>query len=434
MNLHTAEDHGVSHQGVDEKSNPSEKVITMQKESAATALAELDDDDAGLLKMKLLSSRGIHSLSSGDGSRASQPQPKAKAKARTGTGGGKSAIVVAANQRAKTVKDLKSLEVSLKKAKVTAEKVLNEIALDVHAGDQAQVEMDPSLDLLRSRLDLLNAGMNMSEESPQSLKNGNLYSCCLKDPYLKDLRESILTTKEGCLTLGSVNYCRNVLLDIQPNADKVMGIMDNVRNAVSVLKKIAECCQKESDQWVSNVKALQKARDDEKKAHERASAAVALQEKKEAAKEERRQAALEKRKADKERQSAEKSAQEEQKGGDAEDSAKAPRKKQRFTRLDELTEKDPAVLRDLRNASALPTTMIVSEIGAFVREIVSDPCVPCCARMKKGEVKKVLQVTWLVHKFSSRPPRSYGMFLMGCFVLRFSLMLVVVLDQNLIPR
>ena len=72
---------------------------------------------------------------------------------------------------------------------------------------------------------------------------------------------------------------------------------------------------------------------------------------------------------------------------------KGRRRVPRATKAKDLTEDDPAVLRTLRNAGWLTPTVTHGTLEAFVEHVTAFPHLPKIAHLRKGSVKKVLQVT-----------------------------------------
>lgn len=74
-------------------------------------------------------------------------------------------------------------------------------------------------------------------------------------------------------------------------------------------------------------------------------------------------------------------------------------RQRRVAKVAELTEGDPKILHDLRSSSSsvAPTT-ICTDVNSFVECIATVPEAPACARLKKGSLKKVLQVMVLKNR------------------------------------
>lgn len=400
------QDNRVEHQSVDEVSKPSERVILQQKISAASAWAEFDDDGEGhLVVFGALSNRQASSSTGNSGG----PMPGGKNGFGGSSGGvaGKgnkaarvsqvTPIVEAARQRAKTAAEWKRLESQLQKAKASGETVLNKTATELF-GSVEEVENDCSLDLLRERMKLLKLAMDDDASQASQQKSRQLYEMCMNDPYLKDLSATILSIEAGCQTMGAASRCRDRLLDLQPNVQKVVELMDNHRNALTVLKTIGTCVQTEADSWKANVLALVKARQDEQKAMRKA----AEKEQKAEAQRQARAAAAARRKADAEARRKAKETSVEAAGEGNEDVPPGPapipdqdagKRRTRVARSAELGESDPKILHELRSSNLVQPTTRCDDVASFVAAIALEPDLPCVARLKKGAFKKILSAT-----------------------------------------
>ena len=174
-----------------------------------------------------------------------------------------------------------------------------------------------------------------------------------------------------------------------PTQDHVMRVADQQRTAILILKKIAECLSKETDQWLTHMKALKKAKGEEEKAERKAEEKVLKD-----------QQLLEERAKEKELReekkiqlAKDKEAEGNTPGKTAED-AEEPQtktKRRRTGGVSELSEKDPTILHHLRSFSS-GSMVFADSVEDFVRRIVTNPLVACGARLKKGPVAKMLEV------------------------------------------
>lgn len=332
----------------------------------------------------------------GPGATAAVPATKSKAAKRnqkdtssSGRNGSSStqSIVEASKQRAKTMRDWKAVQTSLTNAKNVGEQLLNEIA-PACLGTEA--DNDKTLDLLRQRMILLKACMNVSTEQSQVNKaNAELYDLCLLDSYLRDLQQTLLSSRDASQTIGSITRVRDTLLDIQGSTEKVRELMEVQKVAMQLLKKIAQCVLTESEAWKTGHQALKKARDIETQAKEKAE----IQEKKAEEKRQKRIDASKQREAAKEeKKKADALAEEKEKnnGEDHEGEGDTRKSRRRTLGKEELDESDPAVLRELR--TSVPQTKMVEDLNEFISEIVYRPEHPCVVRLKKGAIGKVLAV------------------------------------------
>lgn len=372
----------------DEHAAPSEKVVQMQRSSAVNVWGALQDDE-DLLSLSELPS--LPSTACSGGSVKSRNSKNGKTPTTTTSTSkstkAKNPVAEAASQRAKTMKEWKSCEANLQKAIQHAETVLNTDAVDVHGSDE-KAQGDPSLQLIRDRLNL--AKLAVDRTSPvTAAQNQLLYSECLKDPFLRDLSDSLLASQDGVQCVAWIDHVRSRVLDLQPSAEKIHQLMDCQRNALVVLQKIAGALVKETDTWKSNIFALKKAKLEEEKAAQKAEQALAKKEERKAKRAQAAKARAEekKRKADAVA-AAEKSGDEQ--GDDPDDKGK---RRRRAAKASQLADDDPSVLRTIRNATWLPPTTICSTVEEFVEHVATQPNVPVIARLRKANIKKVLSVT-----------------------------------------
>lgn len=357
---------------------------------AAAAWQEFEDEEEPLVSFGCLSKapRADH----GNGGPVVPASKRAPAKQ------GKKSSTVAPNveaacQRSKTAMEWKRVEIAIDKAVQTGHVILSEEALKVHGKAQA-VEEDCSLNLLRDRMRLIRVAANREFGPSSAARSKELYDLCLLDPYMKDLSGTLLAVPEGCQTLGAGTRCRDHLLDLQPTVAKVQELMDSHRNAISLLKTIATAVTTEAEGWKANVQALIKAKEDERRAIERA----AEKERKAAEQKQKRQEAAAKKKAAAlaaaEQKKRDREAIQAGKGeeGEAEGVEQEPNKKRRSRvgKIQELCETDPPILHELRSSSMIVPTIRSEDVHAFVNIIATEPKLPAIARLKKASFKKVM--------------------------------------------
>lgn len=139
------------------------------------------------------------------------------------------------------------------------------------------------------------------------------------------------------------------------------------------------------------ISADRKAEEQEKKAEKK-------REKQEAEKELKKQQRLE-RKAREEEEKAKKAAEdageptgEDPGEGNGEDGEPKNKRRRRMCKADDVSERDPVILKELRSSSGDQQACIYGDFETFVTEITRRPSTPAVIRLKKGPVKKVLQV------------------------------------------
>ena len=206
------EDKGVRQSLEEGIKNPSEAAIATQVEKAAKAWQELESEES-LISQTHSHSHGSSNPTGGHGS-SRQPAPKAKGKAAAKSKPKIQPIIYAAKQRAKTAKDFADVERALKKAKDVAEKILVEVAPKL-LGDT--FESDTSLQLLRSRLELVTLAQDERTGKAAIDLGKDLYNKSMADPYLKDLSMTLFTDPSSVQTIGALSYVRRVTLDLPLN-------------------------------------------------------------------------------------------------------------------------------------------------------------------------------------------------------------------------
>lgn len=173
---------------------------------------------------------------------------------------------------------------------------------------------------------------------------------------------------------------------------------------MEILKKIADCCIKEAQSWVSNIQAMAKAKADEDKAKRREETKEAKRV--EQAEKKKRDKIIKEAKAkgEKEKKALEKKAQDAANGQNAEgaeeDGGKSKKRNRTRTGHQELTSEDPDLFH---NMFKLPMGAMAetSEIADFLQQIAEVPGAACVARLRRGAFKKALTDLWpeLKHVF-----------------------------------
>ncbi len=180
----------------------------------------------------------------------------------------------------------------------------------------------------------------------------------------------------------------------QPSAKHVDIVMETQRNAIELLKILANCLVKECASWNSNVQALIKAQREEQKALEKARI--------KAEKEEEKQVQKAKKKAEQQEKARREKTEKDQANGDGCDHADAESKtkKSRPVRggCAEISEADfPVLYHGSKIASGLMP--ILQDVDSFVTMIADNPHLACVTRLRRGPFKKVLVVPRLFSFF-----------------------------------
>lgn len=161
------QDKGIT-QSLGEKTKlPSEQDVHHHVERAASVWKDLEADDDGLVPIsKTCSGLGgpavskfqIQDFASGQ-SAAAAAKPKRKPSRSTAAVASENPLLAAARARARSCKEFIEVKKSLEKAKSDATSLLDTVAVKL-LGDRDKVESDPSLCLVKSRLNLV-ACMNV---------------------------------------------------------------------------------------------------------------------------------------------------------------------------------------------------------------------------------------------------------------------------------
>ncbi len=199
----------------EETKNPSESGIAVQQEKAAKVFQDLEDEDGLIPCLALNAPRHGHGTRAtsaapkrGAASSSGAAAPKAKATARN-----QQPLIYAAKQRAKTTKDFAECEKLLTRARELGEKILTEIAPNV-LGDDVAVAEDPTLQLLISRLELVKKAQDQGSGPASSDLGHELYEACMRDPYLKDLSQTLFYDPSVVQTVGALSHVRKVTMDL----------------------------------------------------------------------------------------------------------------------------------------------------------------------------------------------------------------------------
>eukprot|EP00438_Fugacium_kawagutii_P019525 Skav235658 [mRNA] locus=scaffold358:823211:828088:+ [translate_table: standard] len=378
-------DRGVAQEFEDTAKNPTDQMIQSQVEKAASCWEGLETEE-GLVPLSFATTKRGN-LSDPNSNPKAKAQPKRRAGAGNGGSTGKGRPeVLAAKLRTRSTKEFLDAERMLKKAKDDALSVLEFSAPKVLGPEN--VATDPTLDLLRERLELVNAALDSNGGNEASkVACARLFELACRDPYLKDCRTTLLADEAACQTLGACKYVRSVVLDLQPTEVHVHMMMETHRNSLELLKKVADCLLKESTSWSSVVAAIQKAKVDEERITQREEQKAAKLEAKQRQRQKDKEAKELAKKKKKEKEDSEKHEDAGEGQPDDEDS-----KKQRVRAKSgqaELTDSDPPIFHGMFKlpfgAMSSPTTAT-----GLVQEIANDPGIACLGRFRTGMLKKVL--------------------------------------------
>lgn len=186
-----------------------------------------------------------------------------------------------------------------------------------------------------------------------------------------------------------------------PTVERVQEQVDIHKTALNVAKTIATCLLKESESWLSNIKALLKAKDEEKKATEKALAKAQKDEEKRIEREENKAKRAEERAAKRQRdQEAAKNKEQEQEplddddndddASDEPDQNKERRRQRRTANKVPLTDEDPDILREMTKLPGVYSSFVAYSVKDLVENIITGVSQMSVGRFRKGSLKKVL--------------------------------------------
>lgn len=187
-------------------------------EKAHSVWAHSMDDDNGFVQVKLANRTGSGLAASGpvtttDKKPAKTAKGKAAAKSKE-----INPMVYAATKRAKSTREFTDVERYLERAKTTAKTLLETTAPKLLGDDLMN---DTTLDLVRSRFAMVQTALGECNDDETLLgmdrvAAGNLalFKQCIQDPYVKDLRGTILANEDARQTVTAIRYCRNVVMDL----------------------------------------------------------------------------------------------------------------------------------------------------------------------------------------------------------------------------
>lgn len=211
------QDKGVEQSCHDEVRNPSNKDTQIQVEKAASAWKEMEFDEGllsvtrshdsdGQSKFQLQQANTFIGGGPGGGGRGGGRSNKTSSK-KTDT-----PLVAAARCRARTTKEFLDVTRQLEKAQDCATTLLDVIAPKLLGDELAQ--SDPSLALVRSRLDLVLLATDTSIGTQGNATSVQLFEKALEDPFLREMQQSLLSSPDAVQTIGMVKFCRDVKLDL----------------------------------------------------------------------------------------------------------------------------------------------------------------------------------------------------------------------------
>ena len=147
----------------------------------------------------------------GQGMSSAQPKQKSSKPAKVAAAVVASPLVIASRQRARTAKPLADAERSLERARLDSQKLLQVTAPSICPG---KAEDDPTLDLISSRLDMVMIALNDRGGAESEQASRDLYAAAMRDPYLRDCQDTLLSDPAAVQTLGAIKYCRKFKMDL----------------------------------------------------------------------------------------------------------------------------------------------------------------------------------------------------------------------------
>ncbi|CAE7201239.1 unnamed protein product, partial [Symbiodinium sp. KB8] len=318
--------------------------------------------------------------------------------------------------RSQTVKEFTSTEAMLVKAlnvAASVEKQANEIYIGTQdaQGDPTFLHLDPSLQLLRSRVAIAKQMRTddpfLNSEKAQDIKR-QLMQALMEDPFFRESEEPKVS-EEICLTFGQLKYFREVKSKLLSSTAAVIEKFGQHRSALLLMTAVAKSIICEADSWRATVAAESKAVEEERRAKEKEDKKRKTEEDKQA-KKERGWAALGELRdaAEKLRKKEEDKANKAKGGGRGDPNEEADAdaegrkaKKRRGPKMDRITDEDPQILQTGKNIKEMD-----------VSESVDDLCTamscnePFACRLKKGPIAKVLRNAKAHDGSSAAPPKE----------------------------
>lgn len=201
--------------------------LICQVEKAQSVWADRFDDDGesetmhGLVHVKLPSGNLMGEPATVvSGSTTDKATKKAKGKAKASSSGKSvNPVVYATTQKAKSTAAFVEAQRQLEKALAAGQQLLTVDGPKLLGDD---FKNDSSLSLVRSRVQLVETALNSDPNIPEDMHgleraaagNRALFALCLQDPYVKDLRGTILANEDCCQTIPAVRYTRDVVLSL----------------------------------------------------------------------------------------------------------------------------------------------------------------------------------------------------------------------------
>ncbi|CAE7489977.1 unnamed protein product [Symbiodinium sp. CCMP2592] len=286
----------------------------------------------------------------------------------------------------------------LREKKADAVKTLMDALLLYHQLDAPAAKNDEALQLVISRRDLVEA---LQSEKTTSKEMGTMWE---NDGYLSETGIDISNVKPYAVLVED-----RVAFDYAGNSDLLNNMVDSHKESITALRKAGKATSDASKQWLSGKGALRKAQELERKEHAKEEALptarlkrLAEKDAKQEAKEQAREAAQKTQKTDKEKKENVAAAGE----GD-EDTKPTKSKTSRLGRgmASELTDTDPAVLRNRLDAiETLDTNEVVKAFAygapalvktkALIKKIVTQ------ARADKTRLQQLVEDAPLPEKIS----------------------------------
>ncbi len=200
-------------------------------EKAQSVWADRLDDESesmqGLVHVKLPSGNlmgepATATVASGSATATEKDKKGRKAKAKAASGQSAKQInpvVYAATLKAKSTAAFAEAQRQLERALAAGHQLLTVDGPKL-LGDDFQ--NDSTLSLVKSRVQLVETALKGDLTTPDSMRgldraaagNRALFALCLQDPYVQDLRGTILANEDCCQTLPAVKYTRDFTLNL----------------------------------------------------------------------------------------------------------------------------------------------------------------------------------------------------------------------------
>lgn len=338
---------------------------------------ELEEDDCCVVSCAPAASSLLPRTTSAGAVAKPQPKPKQRNKV--------TPKMASSKVRKDTMKHFVAARPAAYSAIETGKQTLEE-ATNLYGTKDNAMEADGNIKVLSHRLTCLELLMDMEQSKSADKKSSRIFQLLEEDDFFSDQHWE----QSHVQTWGYIEYVRQTMLDLQRTAEAVQALGEQHKEALNVVKEVAMAVSKSAKQWSSNVAALKKARDLEKKQLEKEEE----RQRKAEEKAQKSEAAKEKRRLEQEDKKRQKELEKEKKDKENADNTKEDKTKRRKKQTAEIEESDYAILKSVVNPDwprefGLNVVDDAICLAAFIAK--TSGRVPALARFRRSSVKKVLE-------------------------------------------